>query len=316
MTPDTQHSPTPEFRAHLEWELVRAYRREARIGARRADLWRRRMRIAAVILVSVAIGTATGIASAQITMRGRGAGILESANAELLIAQLRVETARKQLEEVSNRIRAGAVKSDAATPAELELRTMEAKATRARLNIEEIRATSMAPRDELNAPLVGGRDFVSERIALELGVAQQALVGAERALANADERVQMGAASALTRVEAHAEVKRAQSALAVLAERVALRREFLKSGTSAGRIAMRLTLVQLRQQLLVAQAESDLANQRLKTLQAQQAMGSATQLEAMRAQVDALERLEAISELQLRLMMLERAVGRDTTTAQ
>src|SRR5688500_7516131 len=76
------------------------------------------------------------------------------------------------------------------------------RAARAQLNSEEIEASSQPPRDDLNAPLVGGRDFVTERIRLDLANAQHWLVVAERALATADRRVRVGAVSDLARAEA------------------------------------------------------------------------------------------------------------------
>ena len=35
------------------------------------------------------------------------------------------------------------------------------------LDLEEVKASGEAPRDELYAPVVGGRDFVSERLEIE-----------------------------------------------------------------------------------------------------------------------------------------------------
>ena len=65
---------------------------------------------------------------------------------------------------------------------------------RARYNIEEITATSQPPRDELSAPLVGGRDFVKDRIMLDLAAAQERLTTAEKVYSETERRARVGAA--------------------------------------------------------------------------------------------------------------------------
>ena len=58
------HEPTPAFRAHLEWQIATALRRESRLTApiARAHGWR----VAALVLLALALGGAAGVASGRL----------------------------------------------------------------------------------------------------------------------------------------------------------------------------------------------------------------------------------------------------------
>jgi hypothetical protein len=297
MTDDIRHRPTPAFRARLEREIVRAYRRETRPVVTHGR-WRSRLRAASVVVVCLAIGTLGGLASAQVRDGARRDSLLEAARAELALVAVRLQLAQAQLEDVSRKVRVGAVGASELASAEDELRTMEVRAARARKNIEEIQASAQPSRDELNAPTVGGRDFVTERIQLDLYTAQRRLAAAERELGEVEKRVRVGAVNELALGEARTEVARSVAAMAVLAERLALRKEFLAKGTAPEQLARRLEMTQLREDLHVGLRQLDLARLRATTLERQRAAGAVDELEVLRAQV-------RIKELERELQLLD-----------
>jgi hypothetical protein len=307
---DSAHTPRPEFRAQLEWEITRTLRREARLGVHRRERQRRWLRVASIAALCVAVGTASGFASAQVRDVARRDSLLEAARAELALIALRVELARAQFDIASQRAQMGALDAAGVALAEAELQSMQARAARAQLNIEEIQAASQPPRDELSAPLVGGRDFVKERIQLDLVNAQKALAAAERAVIDVARRVRMGTALEVARVEAEVDLARARGTLTVLAERLSLRREFVEKGTAAANLATRLEAAQLREDMRVAQQSLNLARTRAQTVERQRSMGTATELELMRAQIEVKERELELSQLTIQLRRLE--VRRDT----
>ena len=183
---------------------------------------------------------------------------------------------------------------------------MEARLAKSQLDIEEIRATSLAPRDELNAPLVNGRDFVLERIQFDLREAQQQLVAAEAALANTESRFRTGIATQVSQAEAQFEVERARRALALLAERVNLRREFVERATPADQLTTRLGATEVRLDALLAQTALELARLRLSYIENQRAIGSAEEVDVLRARVDVKERELVLQRLAAQLKRLSR----------
>lgn len=304
MTNDTMNTPTPEFRTQLESEISRAWRRETRLGIQRREPGRRRLRGAGLLAACLALGAVSGILSAQARDFVRRDSLLDAAQAELAIMSLRLQLTQAQLNDAAKKASIGALDPDGVMAAESELQAMEMRVKRAQLNIQEIGISSQPPRDDLNAPLVGGRDFVTERIQLDLANAQHRLRAAERALEAVERRVRMGAVSELERGQAQLEVARANAALAAMAERLSLRREFIEKATPAEELARRLETAQLRQDVRVAQQSLELARARAANVERQRAVGAATELDAMRAQVEVKEREIDLSRLVAQLRRL------------
>jgi outer membrane protein TolC len=289
MTTEDLHGPSKEFVDHLEWEVVSAYRRVSRLDEQRAARRLRQrpwLRAAAIVLVSIAIGTTAGLASAQMRDTTRRASLLDAARADAALAATRLEIARQQLLDAQKKVDVGAVGAQSLLTAASELRRMEAQAARVKYNIDEINASALPPRDDLGAPLVGGRDFVKDRIQLDLMTAQQQLSDLESAQAEVERRVRVGASPEISRTEAQTDVARARAKMAVLADRLSLRREFLEKGTPIDQLSNRLEQSELRQLLYSAQQSLNLARERVALVQRQQAAGMVDTIEILRSQLE------------------------------
>jgi hypothetical protein len=292
MSTDIIHRPTPEFRDYLEEEVGRAYRRHHSFG---------RLRAVAVVVASLAVGVSAGLASAQIGETAQRDSLLQAALSDLALAGLRLDLARARHDEVAKRVSVGLVSPASLALAESELRGVEAHAMRAKLNVDEIKATSLQPRDDLNAPLVSGRDFVIERIQMDLFSAQQRLLAAEQAHAESERQVRVGAATELVLLASGLDVTRARVALGALAERRKLRKEFVDRGTPADQLMRRLRQSDLRFDAMVAQEELRVARERLGALRKLRDAGAVAELEELRARVEVKERETELQMLALQL---------------
>lgn len=299
MTTEIMHQPTPEFRDYLEGEITREFRRHRSFA---------RLRYAAILVATLAAGTTAGLASAQIRENAQRDSLLETAQSDLALAGLRLELARTRLADVNSKFQAGVVGRMSIGAAESELRQMEAQAARAKLNIEEIRASSLPPRDELNAPLVGRRDFVTERMTLDLFTAQQQMTAAEQALSDAERQFRVGAVPELAVQDAKLELTRARAALGTLAERRKLRKEFIDQGTAVDQLNRRFQQAQVRFDAMVAQEAVNVLRQRLEALRKQHAIGAASELDVLRAEIDLKEREAELQLLARQLRELAKPV--------
>ena len=109
---------------------------------------------------------------------------------------------------------------------EAELRSIE-------LDVEEIRATGREPMHSMSAPLVSGRDFVSERWRVEMTVPAAALAR-ERTRADAVRgRVQVGLAKPSEVEAATAQIAELEAAVEAFDQKLAIRQAFLKAGLTA-----------------------------------------------------------------------------------
>ena len=300
MMNDTTHTPTADFRVRLEQTVVHAYRLEHEFDDRARGKRSRWMRLAAVIVVSVAIGATAGIASGQIRDAVRRDSLLDAAKADATLAAVRLDLARERLADTKRRYDVGASDATSLANADAELREMEAQVMRTRYNIEEITATAQAPRDDLNSPLIGGRDFVKDRIMLDLMAAQRRLTAAEGAASESERRERAGAASDLATLEARVEVERGRAAMTVLAQRLALRKEFVERSTPIEQLSARLANAELQQDIVVAQQELALARQRAAQAERQRAAGIVTEFYLVQAKLKALEREAELQQLMVR----------------
>ena len=291
------HQPTEAFRDFLEGEVTRAYRR---------DRTARRARLAAIVVISAALGLSGGLARAQIRQSTQRDSLLDAARADASLVQLRLDLLQAELAKAQRAIAAGAALAESARGIDLQVRDMQAQLARAAANIEEIKASALPPRDELNAPLVNGRDFVRDRIQYRLMVLQADLQAAEAAKSDADRRVRVGMATEAASLDAEVAVARARGDLAVAAERLALRKEFLEKGTSIEQLTQRLEQTELKQNIAVAQSLLNLARQRSALLDRLQAAGAAEDLEALKARLDVKQHELDLQQLARRLKEMGR----------
>lgn len=277
MTTDSMHLPTAEFREYLEGEITREFRRHRSFA---------RLRLTAVLLVTLAAGTTAGLASAQIRQGAQRDSLLETALSDMALVVLRLEMTKKLMEDFEVRLKAGAVGPSVLANAQSEHRQMEALAARAKLNVDEIRASSLPPRDDLNAPRVGGRDFVAERVQIDLFLAQQRLTAAEQAQAEAERQSRVGTVGELAVLEAGLKVIKERAALGTLAERQKLRKEFIDQGTAGDQLNRRYQQAQVRLDAYVAQETVNVLRRRLDAVRKQHAAGTATELDLLRAEYE------------------------------
>ncbi len=166
-----KHEPDQHFLDKLEWQLRGELRRQNRSGTQdRVSI--RILKIAALMLVSVGLGAGAMEASQQL-QEGWRSELLEVRHAvQLEIARHRVEMQRETLEEVREEVEQGLRNREDLLQEEQQIAQAQSLVDLMELRLEEIRESGREPLGELSSPLVGDRDFVSERIQIRMRVAQ------------------------------------------------------------------------------------------------------------------------------------------------
>jgi outer membrane protein TolC len=303
---DDPHLPTPEFRRRLELEIVRTLRAEA--AAQRGPrfrLPRAGLRTAAMIFVSIGFGVAAGAGSAQVRDGQQRGRLLEVQRAEMALEALRLELAQAQAEEARRQAAVGVAGRESVLAAEADLRAMEANLARTRLDMAEIEATARPVRDDLAAPAVGGRDFVRERLDLELTVAQHRLVRVEEALALLQDRVRVGAIRKEALAGVRMDLEEARAELERLAARRQIREEFLRERLPVEEVARRVERTELAVQSRVLEQRRALVEVRLAEIQKRVDTGTAHEVELLRARLEEAELRVEMEALRAHLRALE-----------
>jgi hypothetical protein len=231
--------PDPEFVDRLEWQLRGEMRRAREFAARsRRRGW---IRAAALVVLSVAIGFATATFAQQIEDREQARYLMMELEGRLDLANLRVQ----MLQEFA--LDQGTTDPDERRQLELQAQLAQWEMRRLALDYEEARATGAPPRDELTAPLVRGRDFVTERLEIELARTgdEHDRIGAVALRDRGDDGP--GAAELRYRLGEIEEERRR------LDHQIELRRQFLRGEVTAGQILRRTEGVEAENRLRAAQ---------------------------------------------------------------
>jgi hypothetical protein len=292
--------PDPAFLDHLEWQLRSELRREARFSRREvAPVWKR-LKMATLVAASLLLGGATVVAAERVQ---------QSREAEILAAQTRVrielqrsrtDLAAKRLAEASTRVEAGIATQAEVGRAEVARAIEQVRLRRLQLDLSELELSGREPRDEIDAPLVAGQDFVTERLQIELEAARVRLAEVERAREWVERMVAGGLASndELDRNREDAvEPKQQVRAIEGLLE---LRRNFLRGALQRERAWILAERARSSAALEGLHVRIELARTRLERTEARSAAGAATGEDVEEARQSLLE-LESES----RLMELE-----------
>ena len=326
-TSGDRHAPRAEFVAALEQEVRRAYRAEWRSAdalmreatPRRATAHRstpnvarrgfRLLRQAAVLALGLVLGVGATMASAQV-QQSRTRGEYEmGVELERDVRGMRLRVAREALQAAQQSFAAGAISKEALLAAEMEVKVGELAIAKLEVDLQEVRATSRAPRTELWAPKVDGRDFVIERLRLDVAAAQERLRVLEMQAARANLNVSSGAAMTREAVEMEHELMEASRVFELRALLVKLREEAVQRSLPAAEVNVRLqrieadmTIRAFRQRVEVAAARYRVVVERVKA-------GIATKLEEKRAELELLESEAALQQAMKDFARLERPEG-------
>lgn len=302
---NTQHTPSPEFRASLERDVMQAFRRQSQFEAPPSMARRARLRTVATLLVGLMIGAGTAVATAQVQDAKVRDSLALAIDMKRRLAMLRLELAEASLQSALASVKAGARAADGAANAKADVLAAEIELKRVDLEAQESKITGAAARDELWVPLNGKVDFVTERLRLDAAIAQQQLQLTESAAEDARMRARVGAINPSDTLEASGLRLRALADLQLIAQKIQLRQSFLESKLNEAQISAQLQLLETRltrarlyTKLLEARERSKRARELLK-------VGTSTLLDTKRAELEELELTVDVERLNTLLKRLE-----------
>jgi hypothetical protein len=258
-----RHEPTPEFLSHLEWQTRTTLSRRERFGRPSRPTAGRRLRLLAVVALSVLCGAAGVKATGEVRDARTRDYFLRQADLRVELAAMQLRLLDERAHEVGVRFADGVVDEETLLTARHEVEMARLELRHLQLDREEIAARGREPLQSLSAPLVGGRDFVSERLAVEIArtegvirliedrtARRRALV--ERGLLRADE----------VRAESLDGIA-ARGQLEMIRSRLELRRRFLTGDLAAAEVERLAIIDDSRRELEILAPALDLARQRL-----------------------------------------------------
>lgn len=301
------HQPRPEFVSFLEWQVQTAFQRRGRFTspARRSP-WLN-VKVAALILVSIFCGAAGVTARDQIQESKNKEILLAQIETRIRLAEMRLEFTRTHLERIKEQQEAHLISEEEATSVMTALREAEVEHARLHLDFEEVRITGEEPKNGLTAPLVGDRDFVTERLKLDLSVATAQASAVQKRLERVRTLEKAGAITATEAMAVMAEFNEAVGHAREVEQKIALRQRFLKGELSADQVENEVERNRIAFELELEEAR--LLKNRLRQDRIQQLVesGVLNEIEMQRINIELFDNQATIRLLQLELERYLRA---------
>jgi hypothetical protein len=175
---------------------------------------------------------------------------------------------------------------------------------RSQLNLDEVRMSGVTPRDELYAPMVGGRDFVSERLQLE----KKQIVLHLELLETHTRRVKQLVEQNLAHRDQMDLIQRDIDAQRVktdkIQKRLDLRKRFLDGESTAREVEIEDRMIGAERSLQLAQSKLDSLKQQLKRLETLETQGmiSPTETQQLRYALDAAQAKMRLAALEMEVL--------------
>jgi hypothetical protein len=303
------HQPTPEFERFLEWQIQSSVRRRERFATPASPGARRYLATAAVALVALFVGAGGVAASAHVQANAEKQALLRSLDSELRIAELQLETARQAADDAKRKAAVGVIDQAEAAKALREVEVRRMALERLQLERTETELSGKTALDDVTAPRVNGRDFVTER--LQLAERQTALAAdaAKRDFEALRRRVEVGLAQVSDSRDAEARLAEVMARMRAVQDELQVRAQFLSGKLSEAAAARERHVALATAELRIAELRLSLAQQRYETAQRQVAVGMATEVDQLKAKIAVMEATSDIERLREKIRQLQ--AGKD-----
>jgi hypothetical protein len=279
--------PDDRFVERLEWQLASEYRREKLLRPARRKIAVSRRMAAAFLVAGIFMTGVTAIKAAEY--------FKDSWRKKIEIA--RVETEVRLKEALRESARQAAVRIDRLASVgmvhETEAQAMKQAVEKAGLaldksllNRDEVRASGEFPRDEISAPTAGGRDFVSERLAIERKQAGLEMSALKTRRLRLRQLIELGLVSETELNALAAEEAAQKAAIEKIETRLSLRKRFIDGLLTAQEAEIEDRLAVAGENLRAASAKVESLRERVKRLEALEARGVISTSETGAAKTD------------------------------
>ena len=226
------------------------------------------------------------------------------------LAAQRAELARQQLREVEGRVAIGIETPAVAGDARLKVTEAEADLRVTQIDLDEVRATGREPMKTVSAPLVSGRDLVSDRWRVEMSVKAAALEAAKLDAQAAQTRFDVGLANADEVAAAGAKPIELESAIQLARQKIAIRQTFVGGGITAAVADLRVLEAETEQRRAAVARRIDFSRRQLKDIKLRIEIGTASPVEVAQAEVRLLELELALKKAEYDLALIRTRIGK------
>jgi multidrug resistance efflux pump len=282
--------PDKQFVDRLEWQLASEFRRAGRLRPAAGRVAVPRGVVAASLVVGVLL-TGVAISKAADIIKDSWRKKIEMARVEteFKLKGLQLASLQKLAEQAAARVAIGLVHEEEYLALKLAADCAALDLKRSELNRQEVEASGEIARDELYAPIVDGRDFVSERLKLESEIHALNLGSLERRLARVDDLVAKGLVQDEELDQVRTDLAFRKTLIDKVLERLDLRKRFVAGELSAQEVEINGRISAADEHLRQVRAKVGSIQEQLERLMGLEARGlvSKTEVEQTRFALEA-----------------------------
>ena len=284
------YEPDDRFVERLEWQLSSEYRRTNRLKSAPGKITvSRRMAGVAALVGLVMTGLTALNAAAYLKDSWRKKIEIARIETEVKLKQAHLASTKEMAARTDQRFSLGVVGDEENQMIKLAVEKSDSDLKTALVNLDEVRASGEIPRNELYAPVVGGRDFVSERLEIEKKQTERGLKPLESRLNRSRQRVELGVIPKDQLDQIEAEMAGEKTTIDGIQKRLDLRKRFVTGTITAEEVEIEGRRTEAELKMTSAQAKVDSLQNQLKRLKNLEAVGliSPTETHEMQFALDA-----------------------------
>jgi hypothetical protein len=268
------YEPDTQFVERLEWQLASEYRRTNRLKPAAGKVAVPRRIVVVSLLVAVLL-TGVAVIKAAEYIKDSWRKKIEVARAEtdVNLSKARLEFTREEASAAKTRFSIGLIQEE-------EYQVIKLAADKAALDLEisllnqdEAKATGETPRNKLYAPLVGGRDFVSERLKIERRELELDLAALKSSAGRLERMVKLGVVSADELDQVQPQIASQSAMIDKAQRRLDLRNRFVAGKIPAREVEISDRIIAAESNLARAQNLVEAQKKRLAWMQDREAIG-------------------------------------------
>ncbi len=292
--------PDPQFVDRLEWQLASEFRsRELLKPAPGRIAVPRSVAVLSLAAGVLLLGVAATKAADLIKDSWRKKIEVARLETEVRIGTALLELKKGHAAQAETRFSLGLISEEEAVDSKRTTAWAEFELEKTRLDLEEVRGSGEAPRDELYAPLVHGRDFVSERLGIRKKTLEADLALQRESIERKLEiRVDLGLLpkSALEEFKMSMRVRAGE--VEDIERSLSLRRRYVSEEISAEDLEIQARMVESEKELRESRNMVEILKSDLEKLRPREAAGMVSPDEVREARFS-LESAQARAELAL-----------------
>jgi multidrug resistance efflux pump len=268
------YEPDSKFVERLEWQLASEYRRANSLKAAPGKVAVPRRMVVVTLVAGVLLAGVAAIKAADYIRDSWRKGLeIARVGTEVQLKKAHLESTREMAARAETLASSGLIREEESQVLKLGVVKAALDLDKSLLNLDEVKASGVAPRDELYAPVLGGRDFVTERLKIQIKDVERDLELLGNRLDRSRQLVELGVVSGEELDRIQAEIAARKTTVDETRKRIDLRKRYVAGEVTAQEVEIGDRMAVAEKNLHQAQTKVDSLMKQMERSEAQEAVG-------------------------------------------